>query len=179
MKRGAIELSASFLVTILIAIVMLGLGILFLRQLFSGAEDIRQDIDVQTESQIEALLNQGQQVAVPFNSQTVLRGKDHLFGVGIVNILDKGTFYMRVRTATAVDKEGKLLTRSDQESWVRYDVGIVTLEKNERHATQVRVNVPSDTVIGTYVFNVEICKGSPSATCNRYDSVKKIYIIVP
>lgn len=199
MTKGSIQLSIGMLVTIIIGIVMLVLGIVFLRQIIGGAEELREDLDEQTEAQLIALLDQGQQVALPFNTQTIKRGGSYIFGVAVVNILNNdkpSTFRVAITPGVAVDKAKKEfspaeLQNVDRQSWVRHDALPFQLSKNDRQRLSIRIAVPSNAPQGMYTFNVEVCaqaaKGATGTPCSikdatgmlRYDTVKKIYVTVP
>jgi len=53
-KKG-IELSINFIVMLIIGIAMFGFGLKFLAQFFSGAEQIKSQLDTQTKTQIQRL----------------------------------------------------------------------------------------------------------------------------
>ena len=55
-KKGAIELSVNFLVIMIIAISVFGMGIRMTFQLMTKAEEIRADVDESTQREIEEAL---------------------------------------------------------------------------------------------------------------------------
>lgn len=178
-KRGAIQLTMGFLVTIIISIVLLALGILFLRQLVTGAEEIKLDLDQQTESQLASLLDQGQQIAIPFNTQTIRRGNSHIFGIGILNIQEQGIFELSVTLSKAVDTANnefpaQTIRNLNIPAWLRYDASGFQLNKNERQSIPLLIQIPTNAPSGTYIFNVQVKRNN-----EQYDTTKKIYVIVP
>ncbi len=179
MNRGTIQLSFNFIVTIILAVTLLGLGILILRQLVGGAEDIKLELDQQTEQQLAALLEQGQQIAVPFSTQTINRGTSHLFGAGVLNSGGEGLFEVSVELAKGVRNDDtemspQQLAQLRQLAWLRYERNAFPLGHGERRSVPVLVSVPKNAPPGTYIFNVRVLSnGQP------YDTVKKIYVVVP
>ena len=66
-KKGAIELSMSTLVIVIISMVVLGLGVKLLYSFVSGTEQIKGQLDEQTQTELQRLLvDQGKQVALSF-----------------------------------------------------------------------------------------------------------------
>ena len=171
MKKG-IQLSMNFLVTIIIAIVILVLGILVLRQFIGGAEELKTDLDERTEAQLSNLLSAGQQVAVTFNTQTIKRGKSHLFGLGILNIGDDPPNSFEISlTFKNTDAPAPY---GDPGDWTRYNSESFSIERSEQHSEPVLIQVADDAPSGTYIFDVAVTKNG-----QLYDTIKKIYITVP
>ena len=84
-KKGAISLSVNIMVILIISIFILGLGISFLAKLMGTGETVKDQLDAETERQLEQLLvKQGDKVALPLNKITLHRGQDHIFGVGVL-----------------------------------------------------------------------------------------------
>ena len=159
MKKG-IQLSINFLVTIIIGIVLLVLGILILRQFIGGAEEIKEDLDARTEAQLSNLLSAGQQVAVPFNSQTIRRGDGYLFGLGILNILDPTppatTISFEIKASFSIADAALPPDVEHPDEWLRYNRESFDLRKSEQHSEPVLIQVPKNAQSGTYIFNVEV-----------------------
>jgi hypothetical protein len=87
----------NMLVVIILSLVILVGGVAFLYKLIAGAEQIKTDLDYRTQAELERLLvEQGQQVALPFRQATVNRGDHHVFGLGILNIGEKQEFHIKV-----------------------------------------------------------------------------------
>jgi hypothetical protein len=173
MKHGALQLSMNFVITILIGIALLGFGILFLRQIVGGAEELKFDLDRQTERQLGLLLEQGQQIAIPFNTQYLRRGKSHLFGVGVMNIQDEGLFEVTIELGKAVGSDGAEMYPSGVDEWLRYDRNGFSLGHSARETISLLIMVADDATAGTYIFNVDVLRDG-----QQYDNTKKIYVVV-
>ncbi len=179
MKRGALQLSMDFIVTVIISIALLGLGILLLQQFFTGATELKAEIDQQTEEQLGAELSKGQQISIPYNTQTIRRGSDHIFGIGILNINDPSIFEIQVALGKAFDKNnnelpGPTISNLKIDEWSRYEKEQIRLAKNERHITPLLIQIPKNAPSGTYIFNLKVLSNG-----QQYDTIKKLYIIVP
>ena len=178
-KNAVLQLPLNTIVTIIIAFTLLVIGIALLRQFVGGAEIIKEDLDQKTEDQLVSLLQQGQQVAVAFGTQTLKRGSSHLFGVGILNIQEKSVFALTISLSKAIDPSNtefplQLVRSLNTSSWVRYSTAPFNLEKQEQQDSPVLISVPPNAPSGTYIFNVNVQRNA-----QPYDSIKKMYIIVP
>jgi len=88
-SKKAMELSINFIVMLIIAMALFSFGIWFAYKFFGGAEQMRTDLDSQTQTQIENLLMSGNdRVVIPFSSKTLDKSDSSVFGVGILNVLD-------------------------------------------------------------------------------------------
>ena len=172
-KKAAIELSVNFLVIIIISLVVLSSAILITRQIFKGATELKATLDTQTESQIEALLNEGRPVAVAFNRKEIARGEHSVFGVGVLNLLEPGTFNLFVVFKNAFDSAEEEISCSDCSGWLLYDEDAFELGTNGENKIAVLIGVPKDAAIGTYIFDVKAEMDGAS-----YGDLQKIYIEV-
>ena len=105
-RKGAIELATSTIVTIIISLVILAFGIVFLYNLVYGAESIKSDLDERTNEELEHLLiDQGKQVALPFQTANLYPGENRVFGIGILNTKELANFRLEVSCVKYVDEE--------------------------------------------------------------------------
>ncbi len=169
MNKKGIELSVNFLVIVIISLVILSSGILIVRQYFSTAEDIKTQLDEQTERQIEASLGQGKLISIPFKKKTIGRGDSDIIGLGILNIYDnQKEFNVNISLSNAYDNN-KNQIETDEEIDIRYENSF-ELDSKEKKIIPIRIAVPKQIPSGNYIFNVEI---------DQYDKITKIYITVP
>jgi hypothetical protein len=176
-KKGAIQLSLNFLVVIILSLAILTAGILLLKVFIGGAQEIQADLDSETESRMQALLDSGQKVVIPFSRQTITRGDSHLFGVGVLNIRDTTTYSLNVRISEAIKPDDSVYdndVKLEARNWIDFDNTLFTLNKDERTRVLVLADIPNNAPSGTYIYNVEIKYGEV-----RYDTIKKIVITVP
>jgi hypothetical protein len=95
-KKAAIELSANFLVVIILGIVIFGFGIYLGYRMMEQAEIMKANIDEDAQRQIWNLLDSGAPVVAPINTIVAVRGKYAAFGIGVRNVESSTVFRMEV-----------------------------------------------------------------------------------
>jgi len=175
-KRG-IEFSIGFLVGLIIAILIFSLSLYFVFKWFGEAEELKGDIDRQTQDRIMSTLKTGnQQVSIPISVVEVKRGDIATFGLGVRNIGSTTDFSASVSFAGAYDQKGNQLAVDDNyinTNWLGQlrNVAAFSLDKNEiqtipiivKAGTQIGQGV--NTQKGDYVFNVCVWQG-PAQECS-------------
>lgn len=173
-----IELSLNFFVTIIISLVVLTASLSLLYKFVAQSEVTQQDLDERTKGEIAALLDQGNQITIPFSRQTLPKREEHVFGVGILNVLEQKEFKLVVELSSAESKTGIDISKDVKlDQWVSYIDTPFVLKKNERHAIKILATVPKEAAAGTYIFNVKVLEMGPQPRV--YDNIKKIVITVP
>ncbi len=91
-RRASFELSAEMIVVLIISLVIVAMGTVLVKKMYSsGLEDVGQ-IDEQTQQELFNLLDRGERVVNPFNRKDtedgVERGKMTLFALGVRNKLN-------------------------------------------------------------------------------------------
>jgi hypothetical protein len=164
--KKAFELTATFLVTLILIIVIFTGSIYFTKRFFSSAEQMRAEIDQQTEAEIEALLYQeGSLVAMPKFKKAIARGQSATFGLGIRNVLDKSQdFYVDVAFTRAFKADeteiGETSPTYIDSHWLLYSPGPYTIQNNELQMIPILANAHTamadkiTTEKGIYSFNV-------------------------
>ena len=192
-NKAAIELSVSFIVTFIIAVVIFSLSVYFAVTFFKGAEEIRLSIDAETESKIQDLFSQsGTVVAFPLNKKELHLKESTIYGVGILNLKKKGAsdpdfdnnFYVRVQPHTFHDEKGIEPDIGDlstaeyldtMKSWIKYFDQSTRIKYNDYASIPILVEAKETmgtgvaTKKGTYVFNVCVYAGDPGATTGCSD----------
>ena len=175
-NKKAIELSLNFIIILIISIIIFGFGIRFISKLSSQATEL-QDLTIgELDDRIGNLVCEGSdRVCIGIDRKTIKRTKFDVFGVKIVNILDSQNFDITVsRPSPSGYTKNKAAIEKDDLVWNPKSRS-VTIEKNEEKNLGIGIQVPSDAVSGTYIFNVEIktSDGKP------YSNVQKVYVDVP
>jgi len=173
MKKKGIQLSMNFLVTIIIALVILASGILLVNKFFENSKKIAEDLDQRTKDELNRLLDQGQQIVIPFSTQTIKKGRSHIFGVGVLNINPQNQFKIEIEFSRAEDQNKNRIPNVIIDDWFTYDNSLFSLDKNQRDTKKVLVTVPNEAQKGTYIFNVLVSNND-----GAYDNLKKIIIMV-
>ncbi|MAG61140.1 hypothetical protein CL619_05105 [archaeon] len=184
-KKASINLAMSTIVMVIIGMVMLTAGILLMKTFITGAEEIKDQLDAQTESELERLLlDQGAKVALPLHTVTMEAGEDHIFGVGILNIdstLYNDEFSLELTFSKLIDENSlEVEGANDIEilSWLLYNTETMIIEENEHKSEAIYVGVPEDATKGTYIYNVYVYYDDDDTGKTKYDSVKKLYVAV-
>jgi hypothetical protein len=171
-NKKAIELSVNFLVIIIISIAMLGMAVLFFNRLMAGANSIQTSYDQQTEQELEALLISGKKVAIPFTRKEVSPGSSVVFGLGILSLGDT-KYTIKVVCSKYINEEG---TTSD----CPIDLPATypeerTLKNNEPAKIPIAIAIPKNTNVGTYVYNVCVCKCDGCCADCPPDAISELY----
>jgi len=201
MKKG-LQLSATFLVLLVIIITIFIGSLYFLKQFFTGAEQLKAEIDQSTRAEIEAMLREpGSKVAIPINKATLKRGQSNIFGLGIRNVGAPKTFHVTIQSGGAYKDNQPidlLSTLHVENNWLLYDAGPYPLTANAYEAVPIALRVGNEmnpgfaTEKGTYVFNVCVwtAQPTPADRCEvelqayapseiLYDRIHQIYVEVP
>lgn len=97
-NKKAFQISINMIVVMIIGLAMLGVGISIFYKTYNQTVDIKEDVDAQTQRQLNDLLDTGEAIVVPFNSREVERGNYVDFDIGISNELgDTRLFYLYIR----------------------------------------------------------------------------------
>ena len=177
MKKG-IELSLNFLVTIIIALVILGYGIRFLYNIASEATKI----DVITTDQLdkrigELLCDSSERVCIGVDKKTIERGKFDVFGIKIVNIQDARNFELNV-TAVGYTKNNEPVRAIGLDKiQVKYNNQFF-IARNGDKSIGVGVEVAKDANSGTYILDAAV-KAESNGILGQYGGLHKIYVLVP
>jgi len=204
-RKSAFQLSISFVVMIIIAIVVFSFSVYIVKKFFTHAEDIKLTYDERTEQEIERLLDDGSRVAVPRERKTIVNGNFDTFGVGILNVIGKAPrneFMLNVSFSKAFDKKnvqlcdilaGDTYGCGSPQNWLQTFAGTAdpsgavikkVVKNNEQEKFLLGVDV-NDAPSGTYIFNLDVSylndtDVNPSLWhWVRYDVIHKLYVDVP
>ena len=72
-NKRAIQLSMNFLVTFILAIVILGMGVMFFTKLFMHGEEIKQQLDEQTRTELQQILMSTSDEVVVYPTKLTIR----------------------------------------------------------------------------------------------------------
>ena len=185
-KKGAVELSMSMLVVIILSMVILAGGITLLFKFFNMGEKVKADLDDQTREELDRLVtDEGQQVALPRNRVTIQRGENHIFGVGILNTnSNERDFKVEIELDSVLvkdlttgkeipitDEQINLIKQNVEKDWLLYYNTATSLKQGENTIQKIQVTVPNDAQEGTYIFNVRVKVGD-----TQYGNTQKMYV---
>ena len=177
MKKG-IELSINFLVTVIIAIVIFGLGVKFIYNIVSESEDFEGLTLKHFDEMIGDLSCEStDKVCIPENRVAIQRGKFDVVGIKIINVLTDTTskdFEITADVSKILDKNDNIITDpvySDNLDKIKIKyTKTVDIKKNEEADVGVGIKVEKDAISGTHILDVKV---------EQYEELYKIYVKVP
>jgi len=184
MNRKAIQLSVNFMVILIITLIVFGMAMYLLNMFFGTAKEIKENIDTQTENEIQRVLFSGERVAMPINRKEIKRGSSGVFGLGILNVESGPEFTIKIESGPLILQDNTKI-ESDQ---VDPKLGFLpeykkTVKNNEHVVVSVPVRVPRGAAVGTYILDLYVCDCDTlnccSSVADTYDgTVHKIYVNV-
>jgi hypothetical protein len=184
MNKKGLELSIGFVVIFILSVLIFSLALYYLFEWFGKAEQLKAEIDRQTQEQIMTALKTGNQlVAIPISILETTRGKPVTFGVGVRNIASETQFSMATSYSGAYTPDGRPIIVDQQhiaERWLGSFATTSTfaLKKNQEKLVPLLINADlqiaegKPTSKGDYVFNICIydaplrSDGTPPAPCD-------------
>lgn len=178
-KNASIELSVNFLVIAIISIIMLGLSIVLVRNLTSQGSYATDKMDSQMRKQIELLLDKGDKVTIPMTTKEISRGKNGVFGLGILNVLGQDTTFKvdiicKAFVAKVNPQDPPLLCGLNDPKVTFIPTQLI--ENNKKGVYKILVE-PKTAASGTYAYGVTVKYGTLSQ--NYADPEYRIYVTVP
>lgn len=187
-KRG-IELSVNFLVALVLAVVVFGMGLYIAAMIFGGGGSIAEKKFEDFDRQVgELSCYAADSVCVQVKSETVNRGSFKALGVTIKNVFPKKQFKLVVQNTRFIDQAGDAKLDFDPKLMLfglDTDGRIETLEKGEKKTFGVGVQVPKNAPSGQYTLNVMVYYADPeevpdATTWEQYiERPYKIFVNVP
>ena len=109
-KKATLQLSMNFIVILVLAMLMFGVGMKFVTSIFLKADAMKESLDERTESQIMQTLDPGTPVSLPLNRYELERKETKTIGLGVLNELgSEATFYVEVYCDAAIDSNEDVL----------------------------------------------------------------------
>ncbi len=175
-KKAAFEMSITTLVIIVIAVVMLILGLVFVRQIFGVASQSVSTVDEQVKNQLKTMFGQEQSYAVAYNAETSITPGTESFRIPLA---------ARTRTGKTVAEDNLQYKISvvggdcqNPETWIVYpqantwksfdsfefDTGYVDLILNVPPGTPfctaiMKISVKDTVEFASKTFTVKIVRG--------------------
>lgn len=174
-KRGALDLSIQTIVIVVIAMTLLGLGLGFVRNIFSNIGDLSESTFQRISEQLSTDLATSEAPLIFSQSRLSLeRRASKIEGFGVRNDGNNPVKYgFKVETFScpdsAKDQAGKCV---DVDAWFKYFKGNeqYQLKAAERQVNRVQVDVPSDAKTGLYLLKLLAYTGNWDGTCGTPQS---------
>src|SRR3989344_2303974 len=179
-KKGAMELSIGTIVIIVLAMSMLILGLVLIRQIFSGATGATDLINKNVESQINELFNQDDRrtvVYLPDNEAEVKKGKSYNIKFGIKNVIrgesDPSSFKYKV-VANEVEQGCRGLTIDLATKYISVGATGASIKISPGSEPVQRIivlQIPEDAPLCTVQYDLVVDRISPTGQVEQaYDT---------
>jgi hypothetical protein len=163
-KRGAIELSIGTIVIIVLAMSMLILGLVLVKNIFTGASENILELNDNVKDKINKLIGDSDRRTVVYLSNQISRIKQNeQWGVayGIKNVQrgtsEAGKFDYSVKLADPNAQQKCGTSEAEINSWIQTGAaGTTTLNPGETYYGIVRFLIPENSPLCIARFNIEI-----------------------
>lgn len=163
-KKGAIELSLGFIITVVFAVVLLSLAIFWLRNFFIGLEPLTVDLTQQAQTEIaKTFQNTDKNFAIWPSRYTIQPGKKLIMAAGIRNNDEQGRvlYYVVNMEITSTDSGESLESVND---WVLVPGAATKIDPASSATRDLTLNIPANAKQGNYLFDVYACFGAGTAS---------------
>lgn len=176
MQKKAIELSLSFIVLVILAIILFSLGVKFIFDISGQASKIDKINAEELDRKFAQLpCESSNKVCIGVIRRIIQKGSFDTFGIKLINIEPATRFLVEVTPSKAFDKQNNEIANSIN---FKHNTDEITIEKNEEKSIGIAFEVPKNAVAGTYTFDISI-KYKVNEEFQQYDDMEKIYVEVP
>jgi len=174
MNKKALQLSINFIVWLIIALVVFGMGVTLFTKFFKEAEDIRENLDIQTKKELQTrMMSSPEQVVIYPTTLKIQKGKGDIFGVGILNIGATGNFIVTTQQTACYNSDGSSMACLEDEI-VSIPSISRTIESNQRDIIEIPVRAQAGIASGKYAIKVEVRDSSDNQMSSNI-----VYVNVP
>lgn len=183
-KKASLELSMSTIVIVILAMTLLGLGLAFIRGMFSNIEDISESTFDKVSDQLQRdLVNSNEKLVFSQTKISIGRGASSLLGWGIKNQgaakMDYWAEFVPVKCPGECPAIRELNT-----NWFTFKYNpygddsslLYSLNPTEQNVKRIDLTVPKDAIPGPYLISLSIYEEN-GADDPRYASTE-IFITV-
>ncbi|MEK6948867.1 MAG: hypothetical protein AABX34_01505 [Nanoarchaeota archaeon] len=176
MPKKALELSLTFMVVVIIAIVLFSIGVKFIYDIANETSKIDKISTDELDKKFAQLsCESSDKVCIGIIRKIIPKGSFDTFGIKIINIEPTTSFLIEITPSKAFDKQNNETTNSIN---FKYNNDEIEIEKNEEKSLGIAFEVPKDAVSGTYVFDI-VVKNKVNEEFQQYDELEKVYVEVP
>lgn len=171
MAKKGMELSLTFMVTIIIAVVVFIFGIRFAYNLADETNIIKDDASVNLDKKFaEMSCDSNDRICIGIERKLIAKGNSDVFGLKIINIYNDTDFNITVArpSPSGYTKGNKNITKDILE-W-EPKLRSIMIERNEEKEIGIGISVPKGAESGTYIFDIKV---------EPYNILNKIYVEVP
>ncbi len=152
-KRGAIELSITTIVVVVIGITILTLGLKWVFNIFGGLEQSRQKLSEATEQRIrETFGDSSQPINLLTSSAEIAQNQYYDLAIGLKNTYGEQHSFKYIIEPTDIPAQ---LQASQVSSWLRWDKSTLSLKSGELYTDTISID-PKDAPLGVYKLKVTL-----------------------
>lgn len=161
-RIGAIDLSLGFVVTIVFAVVLLSLAVMWIQSMFAGFTDLSDQLKQESSLKLEETFQESDQNYDIWPNRYEVKPNTRLaVTAGIKNnAMDakRHTFLVSVQKMSA--PQG-----TDPMKWLDWAKPSKTVNPNDNAKIPIQITVPPGTVTGTYIFRITACSECAEPRC--------------
>jgi hypothetical protein len=169
-KKAALELSVGTIVIIVLAMSMLIMGIVLVRNIFSGATGAVDLVDKNVKAQLNKLFNEEETrtvIYLPNNVAEIKKGKSYNIGFGIKNVLrasEATTNQFTYKVEAAEVETGCQLTLAQADNFIRLGKTLTkpltVIAGEEPTERTILVEVSDDAPLCSITYDITVYKGN-------------------
>ncbi len=154
-KRASLELSIQSIVIVVIAFVVLGLGLGFVRSQFKDIQETSKGVQEQIRQQIlEDLRTGDKKLSFPATTLQIEKGDAQDIGIGVKNVLNGDLRFTIELAVTDAQHKEYSSTELQQQVQFFFNSGPFTLKTTDVEAYNIKITAAGDK--GTYLINLRI-----------------------
>ncbi|HZX12012.1 MAG TPA: hypothetical protein VFE88_00960 [Candidatus Nanoarchaeia archaeon] len=169
-KKGAIELSMTTVIVIILGVVLLTLGLTFVRGIFLKIDDLTRAAFANADKDLQTLENIDNELTLTRSSTVIKQGKSDGIGIAIKNLGSKPARF-QVKTSLEANTRKKPKFICDIQETGTSQSKEISLDSGERRDFHLLIIDDEKSDIGTYVCGVNLYKDGKEALS---DSVRVI-----
>jgi len=171
-KKASLELSIRTIVIVILAMTLLGLGLGFIRNMFSDIGGLSEDVTEQIRQQVlNDLITNDKKVSFPKTEIKIGKGDAEILVVGIRNKEDEILSYKMSFTPQSAPEDDEV---NAPLSWLQYNQNVHQLSSSDSDVRSIRLNIPRDAKAGSYFLTFDV-KKDPT---NEIYAQKDLFIVV-
>ncbi len=156
-RKAAFELSMGFIITVIFAVVLLTLALLFIQGFFGSLNDQREKWKQLADQELESAFAESE-VGFHISPDRIEEERNTFVSVtaGIKNSAqDGGSHKYTVNIIVQNAPDG--VSERTVERWIEYEPSIFTITPNGNKKTPIDIKIPSDAKAGSYSFEIIAC----------------------
>ncbi|MBI2541679.1 hypothetical protein HYV80_03145 [Candidatus Woesearchaeota archaeon] len=155
-KRASLEISIQAIVIVVLAMTLLGLGLVFIKNQFTGLGSIQEEVQEQVKQKIlDDLISGDKKVSFPRTDITIDKGGALVMTIGIRNKKDNPLHY-KMRFTPIQGPDGAPFS-VDNPSWFQFaQTQVYTLSAAESDVRNIRLSIPTRIPSGSYFLTFDI-----------------------